>query len=114
STDKTTDIIKEYGDHISKFISEPDKGIYDAMNKGIMLATGDVIGILNSDDFYRNDKVITEVVNTYNKFPNTQMVLGGVDFVNGKNLTHVVRRYKSTGFKPWKLRFGFMPPHPAS
>ena len=108
------DIIREYQDRIAKIISEPDKGIYDAMNKGVALATGDVIGILNSDDFYRTDSSISEVVTEFLKSPTTDMVLGGVDFVYEDELSQAIRYYKSTGFKPWKLRFGLMAPHPSA
>lgn len=114
STDKTLDIIHEYQDRIAKIISEPDKGIYDAMNKGVASATGEVIGILNSDDFYRNDKSVAEVVAAFQNSPSVDMVLGGVDFAQEENLNHIVRYYKSTGFKPWKLRFGLMAPHPGA
>ena len=65
SSDGTVDIIKGYGDKITKFISEPDKGLYDAMNKGLSLATGDIVGILNSDDFYIDEFVIEKVVNEF-------------------------------------------------
>lgn len=114
STDRTLDIIQEYQEKIAKVVSEADKGIYDAMNKGIALATGDVIGILNSDDFYKTSEVITEVVDAYLKSPNAKMVLGGIDFVNQDNLTKPIRCYKATNFKPWKVRFGLTPPHPGS
>lgn len=114
STDNTVNVVQEYEGRITKFITEPDKGIYDAMNKGVALATGDIIGILNSDDFYRSNEVIEEIVAFYQKTPEMSMVLGGVEFVSEKNLTRVVRVYKAIGFKPWKLRFGFMPPHPGS
>ncbi len=114
STDKTLEIVREYQGRLAKIISEPDKGIYDAMNKGIAIATGDVIGILNSDDFYRTDNSISEVVAAFLKSPTTDMVLGGVDFVNEDELSQAVRYYKSTGFKPWKLRFGLMAPHPSA
>ncbi|MFV9474468.1 glycosyltransferase family 2 protein [Advenella sp. RU8] len=114
STDKTMDIVREYQGRIAKIISEPDKGIYDAMNKGIEKATGDVIGILNSDDFYRTENSISEVVVEFQKSATTDMVLGGVDFVHEDELNHAVRYYKAIGFKPWKLRFGLMAPHPAA
>ena len=67
STDTTVSIIQSYGVQITKVISEPDKGIYDAMNKWIALATGDIIGILNSDDFYKDTTVISQVVEKFNK-----------------------------------------------
>ena len=84
------------------------------MNKGIEKATGDVIGILNSDDFYRTENSISEVVVEFQKSATTDMVLGGVDFVHEDELSHAVRYYKAIGFKPWKLRFGLMAPHPAA
>ncbi len=114
STDGTLAIINEYADRIAHIISEPDKGIYDAMNKGIALATGDVIGILNSDDFYPHSEVISNVVKVFERNPDIDMVLGNVEFVNPDNLQQVVRQYSSFNFSPWKLRFGFMPAHPAA
>lgn len=114
SKDGTLSIIHSYGDRIYKVVSEPDKGIYDAMNKGLALATGDVIGILNSDDFYPHTDAIAQVVETFMANPNAQMVLGNVDFVNPDELTRPVRFYSSFNFAPWKMRFGFMPAHPAA
>lgn len=114
STDGTHSIIKSYSDSISHFVSEPDKGIYDAMNKGLTLATGDVIGILNSDDFYPNNNVITDVVKVFNENPSTEMVLGNVDFVSPAQLDKPIRFYSSFKFEPWKMRFGFMPAHPGA
>ncbi|MFA5701287.1 MAG: glycosyltransferase family 2 protein [Desulfuromonas sp.] len=114
SNDNTLSIIQEYQSQISKVVSEPDKGIYDAMNKGISLATGEVVGVLNSDDFFPHNEVISEVAEVYKTNPKTDMVLAGVEFVRSGDLNKVVRRYRSTGFKPWKLRFGIMPPHPSA
>jgi glycosyltransferase involved in cell wall biosynthesis len=114
SKDTTVPIIRYYGDKISSFVSEPDKGIYDAMNKGLALATGDVIGILNSDDFYPHKMVITEVVRVFEANPGVNMVLGNVDFVHPVKLNRTVRFYSSFNFSPWKMRFGFMPAHPAT
>ncbi len=114
STDNTLKIVDEYQDRIARIVTGPDKGLYDAMNKGLSIATGDVIGILNADDFYLTNTVIAEVVASFQKLPDTDMVLGGVDFVHSGNLNRVVRKYKSIGFKPWKLRFGFMAPHPGA
>jgi glycosyltransferase involved in cell wall biosynthesis len=114
SKDGTISIIHSYGDRIAKVVSEPDKGIYDAMNKGLALANGEVIGILNSDDFYPHDSVIEEVVKAFEVNPNVDMVLGNVDFVKSENVSKPVRLYSSFNFEPWKLRFGFMPAHPGA
>lgn len=114
STDGTIDVIKKYEDQISVFLSEPDDGIYNAMNKGVALATSDVIGILNSDDFYQNEYVLADVVKVFEQNPGVDMVLGNVDFVSSSNLDHPVRLYSSYNFVPWKMRFGFMPAHPAT
>ncbi|WP_321324710.1 glycosyltransferase family 2 protein [Thiomicrorhabdus sp.] len=114
STDQTISIINEYRGAVSHIISEPDKGIYDAMNKGLALASGDVIGILNSDDFYPNSFVISDVVEAFEANPDVDMVLGNVDFVHPYNLDWPVRFYSSFHFKPWKMRFGFMPAHPGA
>lgn len=114
SKDGTMAIVNEYKDRISKIVSEPDKGIYDAMNKGISMAAGDVIGILNSDDYYETSNVIEGVVQCFERFPNSELVFGDVVFVQPKNLQRVVRFYSSEHFKSWKLRFGWMPAHPAT
>jgi len=114
STDRTLGIINEYREEISHIVSEPDKGIYDAMNKGIALATGDVVGILNSDDFYPHSEVISNVVKVFERNSDIDMILGNVEFVKPDNLNKVVRKYSSFHFSPWKLRFGFMPAHPGA
>ncbi len=114
SNDGTLEIINEYYNQISHIVSEPDQGIYDAMNKGVALATGDVIGVLNSDDFYPNANVITDVVLEFKKNTEAALVLGNVDFVHPDDLTNPVRLYSSFKFATWKMRFGFMPAHPAS
>lgn len=114
SNDKTLDIIREYSDQISCIVSESDDGIYDAMNKGIKLATGDYIGILNSDDFYQNNEVIASLVSYIESNSNSDIILGGVDFVNSNNLNNVVRSYKTDLFRSWMLRIGIMPPHPGA
>jgi glycosyltransferase involved in cell wall biosynthesis len=114
SQDGTLDIINDFQGRITHMVSEPDKGIYDAMNKGISLATGDVIGILNSDDFYPHSGIISQVVQAFKDSPNTDLLLGNVDFVDAKDLTRPVRFYSSFFFVPWKMRFGFMPAHPGA
>jgi glycosyltransferase involved in cell wall biosynthesis len=114
SKDNTMNIVSEYNNKITKVISEPDRGIYDAMNKGIKLSTGDVIGILNSDDFFEYHAVISEVVNCFKSEPKASLVFGDVVFVEPNNTQNIMRFYSSEKFRSWKLRFGWMPPHPAT
>jgi glycosyltransferase involved in cell wall biosynthesis len=112
STDGTVEIIEEYRDYISVFISEPDKGLYDALNKGIKNAAGDVIGILHSDDLFCNENVVSASIqqmrNTSSEFCFSDMVF--IDDVSGK----IVRYYMAHYFKRWLFRIGWMPPHPTS
>ncbi|GHV67915.1 glycosyl transferase [Spirochaetia bacterium] len=115
STDKTVSIIKEYEPRFNgrmRWISEPDNGLYDAMNKGIRIAGGDVIGIINSDDFYHRNDTIEKVAAVFIENKDIQAVFGDVRFVNHNNLEKTVRYYSSKNFIPQKLRFGFMPAHP--
>lgn len=114
SGDGTMSIVEEYGNKIAKVVSEPDRGIYDAMNKGIGLATGDVIGILNSDDFFEHSSIIEYVASHFIAEYNDDLAFGDVVFVKPDNLQRVVRYYSASHFRPWKLRFGWMPPHPAT
>ncbi|SHI68228.1 glycosyltransferase family 2 protein [Cycloclasticus pugetii] len=114
SNDGTLKIVNQFADQIQHVISEPDKGIYDAMNKGVELATGDIIGVLNSDDFYSSPDVISEVVNVFKHNEGVALLFGNVDFVSERNLIKPVRKYSSFNFSPWKMRFGFMPAHPAT
>lgn len=114
STDGTIEVIKGFEGQISHFESASDDGIYDAMNKGVRLANGEVIGFLNADDFYIDGQVIEKVAQKFTDNPDTAMVLGSVDFVRSDNLTKPVRFYSVSNFAAWKIRFGFMPPHPAS
>lgn len=112
STDGTIEIIKSYDKNISKFLSEPDKGIYDAMNKGLKLATGDIIGILNSDDFYNNNHIISQIVDEF-KNKNVDLVFGDVAYVKPNNLNKIIRYYSSAKFHPSKFEWGWMPAHPS-
>jgi glycosyltransferase involved in cell wall biosynthesis len=113
SKDDTVNVVHNYGRHLAQYVSESDRGIYDAMNKGILLATGDVIGILNSDDFYTGNRVLEDVSKIFMENPEIKIVMGNIDFVNGENLFRVIRRVKSKWFVPWMMRFGLTPPHPA-
>lgn len=114
SKDNTVSIIKDYEPKFNgrvKWISEPDKGLYDAMNKGIRMATGDVVGIINSDDFYHRADILQNVADAF-KDKSVQAVYGDVRFVNDDNLDKTVRYYSSKSFSPKRFRFGFMPAHP--
>ena len=115
SKDNTADIVKEYAPRYGerlRYISEPDKGIYDAMDKGIALATGDVVGFLNSDDFYTAKDVLEKVAQAM-KQPDLDAVYGDVHFVRDNDLTRCVRYYSSRPFRRGWMRMGFMPAHPS-
>ncbi len=111
SKDGTVDIIKEHSTFITHWVSEPDKGIYDAMNKAIDLATGDVVGILNSDDFYSSEHIISQVADAFNN-PQIDAIFGDLVFVEPDNLQKTVRTYSSAKWNPSKFARGFMPAHP--
>ena len=115
STDGTVEIIKDvvkrYPEKSIKFISEKDDGIYDAMNKGIGLASGDIIGILNSDDAYYTNDCLSTVVNEFQK-KSVDSVFADLVYVRRDNLQKVVRYYSSASFSPCKFAFGWMPAHP--
>lgn len=112
STDGTVNVIKKYADKIAYWVSESDKGIYDAMNKGIRMATGDVVGILNSDDFYTDENVLQTVADNFMNY-SVDAVYGDIHFVHDADLGKCVRYYSSRLFSPFWLRFGFMPAHPS-
>jgi glycosyltransferase len=111
STDNSIEIVKSYGNKIAKVVSEPDLGIYDAMNKGIALATGDVIGFLNSDDFYADNFVIDRVVEAFS-IEGVEASYADLDYVSYQNKHHIVREWRSGDYNPKKFYFGWMPPHP--
>ena len=108
SSDNTVKILEKNNSGFSKIISEPDDGIYDAMNKGIKLATGDIIGILNSDDEYVYDRVISELVDKFSK--GADCVYGNIDFVKSND---VIRQWISGDFFKKSFFRGWHPPHPA-
>lgn len=112
SDDGTVEKIKPYQDRIAQFISEPDQGIYDAMNKGLKLATGDVIGILNSDDFFADNTILTQVAQAFQN-PSVDLVFGDIVFVQPENLNKITRYYSSANFHPDKFAWGWMPAHPS-
>jgi len=110
STDDTISLIKKNEKNISKWISEPDKGLYDAMNKGIKLATGDLVGILNSDDSFLDTQVLKKVANFHSQ-NKVDASIGNIIQHNTKG--EIKRRYSAENWSPEKLKIGFMPPHPA-
>jgi len=115
STDGTVDrikeIIKRYPDKEIKFTSERDSGIYDAMNKGIAMATGDIVGTLNSDDIYVNNRVLSTVAAGFMK-GEVDSVFADLVYVRGGNPDKIVRYYRSANFRPGKMAYGWMPAHP--
>ena len=111
SKDETVSIVRSFP-HVANWVSEKDKGLYDAINKGIMLASGDIIGILNSDDFFPDNRVISTIVDTFHE-NQVDAVYGNVAFVHPGNLRKVVRLYSSRKFTPRKFAYGYMPAHPS-
>jgi glycosyltransferase involved in cell wall biosynthesis len=111
SQDKTLEVITPYKKKLSHLLSEKDAGIYDAMNKGIKLATGDVIGLLNADDFYNNSLVLSEVMTEFID-PTVDAVYGDLEYFRSSRPTKVVRTYRSHKFHPAQLKRGLMPAHP--
>ncbi|MDE5871718.1 MAG: glycosyltransferase [Muribaculaceae bacterium] len=115
SKDNTVDIIKEYTPQYEgrlKWKSERDKGLYDAMNKGIAMADGDIIGILNSDDFYSSNEVLSRVSIELSSL-DVDAVYGDIHFVNDDDLDKNVRYYSSKFFRRWMMRMGYQPAHPS-
>ena len=111
STDDTLSVIRNYRHKIAHFVSEKDKGIYDAINKGIALASGDIIGILHADDFYSNDSVLSKVAKTF-KETKADAVYADLHYVNKDDTNKIVRTWKSGNYTDGKFLFGWMPPHP--
>jgi len=111
STDGTVDIIQSYQTHISKWVSEKDNSIYDALNKGISLATGDVVGFLHSDDVFDTRFTLEKVAGLFNQ-THCDAVYGDLVYVSKIDTTNIVRYWKSCPFDVTKFRQGWMPPHP--
>ena len=111
STDGTLKIIEKYKDNISTILSEKDKGMYDAINKGIELCKGEVIGILNADDFYIDDKVIGEVVAKMQE-EKADSLYSDLYYVSANDTNKVIRNWVSGKYNRQKFLFGWMPPHP--
>jgi len=112
STDSTLKIIKKYSKYASAIISEPDEGIYDAMNKGIKIAKGEIIGFLHSDDLYVNNDVISKVANIFRENPSLDACYADLMYVNQTDTSKIVRYWKSSKFILGSFSKGWSPPHP--
>ncbi len=112
SRDNTLSIIKKYNKYITKLISEPDAGIYDAMNKGIQISTGEIIGFLNSDDFYSNHEVLLKVALEFKKNEKLKACYADLVYVKQKKEEQVIRFWKSGNFHYGSFSNGWSPPHP--
>lgn len=111
STDGTMGIVRKNNKAVDYWISETDKGMYDAINKGMAVATGDIIGILNSDDVLDNENVITTIVNCFEK-QGVDSIYGDLEFVDRNDVNKVMRIWKGQPFKRSRFRYGWMPAHP--
>ncbi|MDA3924640.1 MAG: glycosyltransferase family 2 protein [Kiritimatiellae bacterium] len=116
SSDGTVDVIKAYEPNFNgriRWISEADEGLYDALNKGIRMATGDVIGILNADDFLPNKDVVENIAKYFCSDNSLDAVYSDIQFVNQTCITKPTRYYSSRYFRPFMARFGYLPAHPS-
>lgn len=111
STDRTCNIIQLHDKYITQMISESDQGIYDAMNKGLRMATGEIIGFLNADDVYADNGVLARV-SAVMEAENLDATFGDAEFFNEKNPNHPLRRFRSHHFNPRRIAWGWMPAHP--
>jgi len=112
SNDGTLEEIARHQHPPMRVISEPDEGIYDALNKGMRLAGGDIIGLVHSDDYLSHDQVLTKVAAAFAD-PAIDAVYGDLDYVSADNSSRIVRQWRSGEYHPRRLRRGWMPPHPA-
>jgi glycosyltransferase involved in cell wall biosynthesis len=111
SKDATMSVVREQGAHLAKCISEPDQGIYDAMNKGIVLATGDIIGLLNADDFYASSDALKTIASAFSD-PNVDACYGDLLYVRKTSPSSIVRYWRSSNYESGLFRKGWCPPHP--
>lgn len=111
STDGTLGIIRKYGPRLAKVVSEPDAGIYDGMNKGLKLATGDIVGLLNADDIYAGPKILAKVIATLTA-NDTDSCYGDLVYVDQGNINRVVRCWRAGDYDFRRFYHGWMPPHP--
>jgi glycosyltransferase involved in cell wall biosynthesis len=112
SKDTTLQIVEKYNHRIAKVVSEKDKGLYDALNKGIRHATGDIIGMLHSDDLYAHNSVISRIVEKFREHPDAEGVYADLVFVNRNDTSKAMRMWESGEYKEGSFLQGWMPPHP--
>lgn len=116
SKDSTVELLREYEprfDGRMRWISERDRGLYDALNKGYSMSNGDVVGLLNSDDFFTSDDILQTIADAFDGHPEKDAVYADIHFVKPDNLSTPVRYYSSAKFTPEKMRMGYMPAHPS-
>ncbi|WP_296752275.1 glycosyltransferase family 2 protein [Thiobacillus sp.] len=111
SEDGTLAVIKRYRQLLSKVISEPDRGVYDAMNKGIGMATGEVIGFINSDDFYAGNTALSHIAEAFSD-PAIEACFGDLVYVDQQDPSRIVRYWKSCTYRLGRFEYGWVPPHP--
>ena len=111
STDSTLEIIDEYKSHVDKVISEPDDGLYDGMNKGLSLATGEIIGFLHADDIYTDGTILSRVIDIM-EIEQSDACYGDLVYVDSKNLNRITRYWISGPYSVSRFYWGWMPPHP--
>lgn len=111
SRDGTLEIVRSYGGRIAKVVSEPDRGMYDSANKGLHLATGDVVGYLNSDDFYAGPDVLSTIARAF-ETSTVDVVHADLDFIDPQDVSEITRRFRSREFVPGDFKRGWHPAHP--
>ena len=112
SKDNTLQIVDKYKDKITKVVSEKDKGLYDALNKGIALASGDIVGMLHSDDLYATNQVISDIVKKFESNPEAEGVYADLVFVDRNDINKITRTWESGDYEEGDFLNGWMPPHP--
>ncbi len=112
SKDQTLSIVERYKDKITKIVSERDGGLYFGLNKGLKMATGDVVGALHSDDIYAHPQVLSHVMELFNKDPELEGVYADLNFVSRDDTNKVMRVWKAGAYEPDAFKKGWMPPHP--
>jgi glycosyltransferase involved in cell wall biosynthesis len=114
SNDTTIEILRSRRSMLGAIVSEPDNGIYDAINKGIGRVTGDIVGLIHADDVFSDSFVLHNINEAFNNHPDAEVIIGDVLFYDSSNSNNIIRKYNSSRFRPWMLRFGFMPAHTAT